>query len=206
MDGVSTVVIIIFALSIFSAITGKKDLSLDYQNLQPTQPVYNQVDNVSIPVESFSLVSDEAVSTKIFTFISLYRKTIDKSDAQEITDSLIKYCKEYDVNPKLMTALFARESGFNKYAVSSSGAMGLGQLLRSTADGLGVTDPFDIDQNVMGSTRYIRSLIDRFQGPDRLNYAVAGYFEGPNSVKRGGGFKLKSKSYVEDIYKVCNRI
>lgn len=148
----------------------------------------------------------EGVSDRIKAFISARNRNISASDRDKITECILKYSRQFDVNPRLVAALIARESSFNKFAVSSSGAQGLGQLMPSTAAGLGVTEPFDIDQNVMGTTRYIRSMIDRFPGPDRLSFAIAGYFEGPNAVFRAGGFQPRSKSYVEDIFRFYDRI
>jgi hypothetical protein len=216
MDGATTtVVILIFVFSILGAVTGKKD-RVQRPTLAPPPPqayeqpadqgtVHTQVD-VLTPGENFMAGNMEGLNDRLKGFISSYGKNMDGGDSQTIADSIAKYSQQYDVNPKVVCALIARESRFNKFAISSSGAQGLGQLLPSTASGLGVTDPFDIDQNVMGTTRYIRSMIDRFSGPDRLSMAIAGYFEGPNSVKRAGGFKPKSKSYIEDIYRTYAKI
>ena len=208
MDGATaTVVILIFVFSIFGAVTGKKDGNSG-QSPYNEQPgiVYNTVEAVSIPGEVFLAGYADGISDKIKSYILRRNKNISEGQAQNITDYILKYSQQFDVNPKVVTALMARESSFNTFAVSSSNAMGLGQLLPSTAAGLGVNDPFDPEQNTMGTVRYLRSLIDRFSGDYKLVYAIAGYFEGPNAVKRASGFKLKSKSYVEDILKISEKI
>lgn len=101
------------------------------------------------------------------------------------------------MNPKLVAALMTRESKFNPRARSSSGAIGLGQLLPSTAKGLNLDDPYDIDQNAKGTVRYFKSLIDRFNG--QVSNAIAGYLEGPNAVMRNGGYSDHTRGYVQDI-------
>ncbi len=209
MDGATTtVVILIFVFSIIGAATNKKG---DENAPSPVQTqIEERVDvvhtTVEVDIPPYEFVDDIENKQKIKTFILSYAKKVSEYEADEISRSIVSYSKQYNVNPKLVTALIARESRFNKYAISSSGACGLGQLLPSTASGLGVSDPFDIDQNVKGTVRYMKSMLDRFNEPNKVPYAIAGYFEGPNAVKRKGGFKPKSKSYVEDILKIYYKI
>lgn len=210
---VSTVIILIFVFSIIGGVTGKKDPRAlpkipSYPTTISTTPAVGTQTNVDVevPSELFAAGYIEGISDKIKQFIGRYGKNVPASDAHQISECVVKYSQQYDVNPKLVTAMIARESRFNKYAISSSGAQGLGQLLPSTAKGLDVNDPFDIDQNVRGTTRYIRSMLDRFSAPNKVPYAIAGYFEGPNAVLRNGGFKPKSKSYVEDILTIYKKI
>ena len=130
-----------------------------------------------------------------------YRST---DEAMTITDSIMRHSRTYNLNPKLVTALIARESKFNPRALSSSGAVGLGQLLPSTARGLDISDPYDIDQNAKGTVRYFKSLVDRFSG--KVSNAIAAYLDGPNAVSRQGGFSAKTKVYVEDILGIYQKI
>ena len=219
MDGsVTTVVILIFVFSILGTVTGKHPKVSTPSNLptgttaqEPTQPydtsqTYSQVDIAPIPSPSFMAGYTESAVEDLKKFISNYAKKIDAWEVDSIATSLVKYSQTYDVNPKIVCGLIARESGFNRFAISSSGAQGLGQLLPSTASGLGISDPFDIDQNVMGTTRYIRSLLDRFSGANKVPFALAGYLEGPNAVKRNNGFKSASKRYIEDILTISNKL
>ncbi|MBI5700931.1 lytic transglycosylase domain-containing protein [Candidatus Saganbacteria bacterium] len=206
----STIIILVFVFSIIGSATHHKKGPIAEkpgQTIGIASPgtVYGTVESV-VPIESFEGVTLEGLSDKIKSFTLRYGKNLPESDAQSISENVIKYSKQYDVNPKLVTALIARESRFNKYAISSSNAQGLGQLLPSTAVGLGVTDPFDIEQNIKGTVRYIKSLLDRFPNSNKIPNAIAGYFEGPNGILRNGGFKLKSKSYVEDILAIYNKI
>ena len=93
--------------------------------------------------------------------------------------------KLYSLPVELILAVMKVESGFNPRAVSRVGAMGLMQLMPRTAVEVGVTDPFDPRQNVLGGARYLRILINGYQGDVML--ALAGYHAGAGAVGRYGG-------------------
>jgi soluble lytic murein transglycosylase-like protein len=103
------------------------------------------------------------------------------------------------IDPALVDAVVRQESGFRPDAVSSAGAVGLMQLMPSTARDLGVTDPLDATQNVNGGARLLRSLLDRYGG--RLDFALAAYNAGPAAVDRYGGVPPypETQSYVQAI-------
>lgn len=113
--------------------------------------------------------------------------------------------RQHGVNPALISAVIDSESGFNPQAVSSAGAKGLMQLMDSTARGLGVTDPFDATQNVMGGTQLLRQLLDRYKGDVRL--ALAAYNAGPATVDRFGGVPPYSETqqYVPKVLAAMQR-
>lgn len=105
----------------------------------------------------------------------------------------------WGVDPALVKAIIANESGFDANATSKTGAQGLMQLEPSTASELGVTNSYDPGQNVWGGTRYIRGLLDRFHGDTRL--AVAAYNAGPQAVEKYGGVPpyAETQSYVQNV-------
>lgn len=105
----------------------------------------------------------------------------------------------WGVDPALVKAIIANESGFDPSATSKTGAQGLMQLEPGTAAGLGVSNAYDPAQNIWGGTRYIRGLLDRFHGDLRL--AVAAYNAGPGAVEKYGGVPpyAETQAYVENV-------
>jgi soluble lytic murein transglycosylase-like protein len=86
----------------------------------------------------------------------------------------------YNVNPSLIHSIIKNESGYNERAVSSAGALGLMQLMPGTARRMGVRNAFDPVENIFGGVRYLKSLLDLFQG--NIQYAVAAYNAGEQNI------------------------
>lgn len=102
------------------------------------------------------------------------------------TDRIVhQAASSYKVDPLLIQAVIKVESDYDPFAVSSKGARGLMQLMPQTADDMSVGNTFDIRQNVNGGVRYLRHLLDRFEG--NLPLALAAYNAGPSAVERHGG-------------------
>ena len=89
------------------------------------------------------------------------------------------------VNVDLVRALIQAESAFNPRAVSPKGALGLMQLMPATAAEFGVTDAFNPAQNIRAGVRYLKQLLDTYEG--RVELALAAYNAGPGAVKKYGG-------------------
>lgn len=117
----------------------------------------------------------------------------------EILGIINEVSNKYDVDPKLIEALVKQESGFNPSAKSKAGALGLMQLMPSTAKGLGVSDPMDARQNIEGGVKYVKSMLDRFNG--NIILALAAYNAGPNAVKKYDGVPpyKETQNYVRSI-------
>jgi soluble lytic murein transglycosylase-like protein len=100
-------------------------------------------------------------------------------------DPLIEQAgQQYGVEPSLIKAVIDAESSFNSHAVSSAGAKGLMQLMDDTGLGLGVTDPFDPQQNVQGGTHFLADLLKNYNGSEAM--ALAAYNGGPGRLARLG--------------------
>lgn len=100
-------------------------------------------------------------------------------------DSLVRfYGNKYGVDPYLIYCLMSQESRFAANATSPKGAQGLMQLMPGTATRYGVTNPYDISQSIMGGTRYLKDLLEMFNG--RVDLALAGYNAGENAVIKHG--------------------
>jgi len=109
-----------------------------------------------------------------------------------------KYSEKYNIDKNLVKAVVKQESGFNSNAVSQAGAIGLMQLMPSTAKGLGVKDPFNAEQNIEGGTKYLKNLISKY---DSVKLGLAAYNAGSGAVNKYGGVPpyKETQNYVKNI-------
>ena len=174
-------------------------------NLPPKDSVQS-FDNVlkSTAQSQFGMIiknkAAEKVNASLFTSKIPNNLNITKrASKSEIISIINEVSNKYNVDPKLIEALVKQESGFNPNAKSKAGALGLMQLMPSTAKGLGVTDPMDVRQNIEGGVKYVKSMLDRFNG--NVILALAAYNAGPNAVKRYDGVPpyKETQNYVRSI-------
>lgn len=106
---------------------------------------------------------------------------------------------KHQVDPQLIHAVIKVESDYQQFARSNKGAMGLMQLMPETARDMQVRNPYDPRENIHGGTKYLRFLLDTFNGD--LELSLAGYNAGENAVMRYGGIPpyYETKNYVRKV-------
>ncbi|MEW5822388.1 MAG: lytic transglycosylase domain-containing protein [Cyanobacteriota bacterium] len=137
-------------------------------------------------------------------FINTYNKMLSNNDAMLIADVIMRVSNYHRVDYRVVTALVAIESGFNPCAKSPSGAMGLGQLMPTTARGLNVNNPFDPNDNLNGAVKLLRSHLESYQGD--INFALAAYKMGSGTVSRRGINQSTTIGYIKKIRSIYDRV
>lgn len=105
-------------------------------------------------------------------------------EGQEIDSLIERIADRFSLAPELIRSVVAAESSYDPRAVSPVGARGLMQLMPATAQELGVSDSFDPQQNLEGGSRYLKQLLDKYDGD--LDHALAAYNWGQGNVDRHG--------------------
>jgi hypothetical protein len=129
-----------------------------------------------------------------------------RKEAGDYARHVRRASRRWQVDPELIVAVALTESKLNASAVSPKGAMGVMQLMPSTARLMAVHDPFDPRQNIDGGARWLRMMLDRFKGD--VDLALAAYNAGPVTVKRYGGIPpyAETQRYVRLVREKLGRM
>ncbi|HTY37985.1 MAG TPA: transglycosylase SLT domain-containing protein [Bacteroidota bacterium] len=178
---------------LYKQLTGESLPQQAPRHYQAPSPV-SVPDNVRVAVPAPAAPPTQALSQEKGV-VSLPKKM---DQLQTIIDTA---STKYDVDPNLIKAVIAAESAGNPRAMSSKSAKGLMQLIDSTATAMGVKDVWNPQQNVNGGSKYLRQLLDRFDGDVKL--AVASYNAGPEAVAKHNGVPPypETTNYVKRVLK-----
>ena len=131
-------------------------------------------------------MENSAIERQVELYVSKFQQAIPQtkqgSTRTEINNIIAHASRTYKVDPDLVEAVVRAESDFDVNCTSSKGAMGLMQLMPETAQELGVKDSYDPVENIMAGTRYLKSLLDRYDG--NITLALAAYNWGMGNVER----------------------
>ncbi len=124
-----------------------------------------------------------------------------------IDSAVEKASRKYGIDKDLLMSVIKQESDFNPNCVSNAGAQGLMQLMPGTASELGVTNPFDIEQNIDGGAKYLKKMLDMHGNVKEL--ALAAYNAGPGTLQWRGVKNIsdinklpsETRNYVKNIMK-----
>jgi len=150
-------------------------------------------------VQSLENVLREASRVNTLSEASAITQGAPNASRTQLLDMIEKVSNKHGVDEKLVKALIRQESGFNPKAKSKSGAMGLMQLMPQTAKHLGVSDPYNPVQNVEGGVKYLKSMLNRYNG--NIILALAAYNAGPGAVDKYSGVPpyKETQNYVKNI-------
>lgn len=126
------------------------------------------------------------------------KKILSMIPPGEVRNMARRYARKHKVDPRLVEAVISVESAWDMDAVSHAGAQGLMQIMPGTQQDLGITEPFDPDQNIDGGVRYLKEMLDRFGD---IKLALAAYNAGPERVSRHGGIPpiKETQEYVAKV-------
>ena len=162
---------------------------------RPAQQQYNSVEEEIIAYTPIYAAKIREINTKV-----------NEQDATNIARAILVASNANNVDARLLFALIQRESHFNKNIVSSAGAQGFGQLMPATAKSLGVTNSFDIAQNVNGAAKYLAEQLKAFDND--VTKALAAYNAGPSRVRAANGVPniRETRNYVQLVLHEYNKL
>lgn len=176
----------------------------------PIRRVFTYRQQDGVPVFTDQVPADQPYEVMEFACYACNpRSTVDwystPLHTDKYADAISAAANQHGVDPALIRALIHAESGFNPFARSHKGAMGLMQLMPGTARDLGVQDPIAVNQNIEGGVRYLAGLLNQYGGD--ITLATAAYNAGPANVARYGGIPPfeETQTYVKRVKILLDR-
>ena len=144
-------------------------------------------------------------SAKFKLFMRERRLFISKLDANQFDPIIAEASKKYGLEAPLIKAVIKAESDFDPNAISHKGARGLMQIMPMNYRLLNVENPFDPQQSIDGGARYLRDMLDRYNG--KLTLSLAAYNAGPGAVDRHSGVPpyQETEEYIERVMRYYHR-
>ena len=166
-------------------------LLLNKNSLDVNGKIYNNesLSNLSMSQALQNLEPENETSSINSTYAS----------TSQLISMITQVAQKHGVDEKLVQALIKQESGFNPNAKSKVGAIGLMQLMPSTAKAMGVKNPYNAAQNVEGGVKYLKSMLNKYNG--NIILALAAYNAGPGAVDKYSGVPpyKETENYVKNI-------
>ena len=148
-----------------------------YADMYQTTSDAGEVLYTNVPVSRSKVILKETSVHK--SAAVTVRKNVSVSEYHNIVE---EKAKRHNVDPNLVKAVIKAESNWNPRAISNKGAVGMMQLMPKTASDLGVGDRYNPEENIEGGVKYLRHLLDKFNG--NLTLALAAYNAGPARVEK----------------------
>ncbi len=194
MNTLKTILSILFVLSILSlpeALSSQQSAALMLMDKSIPPAI------LPVPSQSAPPVSSHKNLSQFKNTLSVYLSTPHQPYSTIIETAAARH----KIDPALVKAVIMAESRYNHLAVSKKGAGGLMQLMPNTAKSLGVQDIFDPEDNITGGVRYLKKLLNRFDGDTKL--ALAAYNAGSRYVRHYGGIPpfRQTRTFIKNVLK-----